>query len=335
MTEMTDAQREIERAKPEDTDFRQQRLRAWQPILTPRWIVIIFVVIGIIFIPIGAALLVATADVVEVETRYDETCGTAPECTVTVDIPKKMSGPVYFYYKLTNFFQNHRRYVKSRSDTQLSGDGGSTSSCDPLEDFNAGSGAKTLYPCGLVANSYFNDAYVGEYQLMQADGTLAAPVTLSGDNWDQTDIAWKTDIETKYRDIYAPVTATPLPDDLTRVGPRGQLPYLDDQHLMNWMRTAALSKFRKLYAVIDRGFPAGSRLTFNVTNNYDVAGFDGTKSVFLSTVSWAGGKNNFLGWAYIGVGIACFVLAAAFAIKAAVAPRPLGDLKYFTRPERA
>ena len=30
-------------------------------------------------------------------------------------------GPVYFYYYLENFFQNHRRYVKSRNDQQYLG----------------------------------------------------------------------------------------------------------------------------------------------------------------------------------------------------------------------
>lgn len=33
-----------------------------------------------------------------------------------------MAAPVYFYYQLANFYQNHRRYVKSRSDGQLRGD---------------------------------------------------------------------------------------------------------------------------------------------------------------------------------------------------------------------
>ena len=32
-----------------------------------------------------------------------------------------MKAPVYFYYKLENFYQNHRRYVKSRNDDQLAG----------------------------------------------------------------------------------------------------------------------------------------------------------------------------------------------------------------------
>ena len=32
-----------------------------------------------------------------------------------------MSPPIYVYYKLDNYYQNHRRYVKSRSSSQLLG----------------------------------------------------------------------------------------------------------------------------------------------------------------------------------------------------------------------
>jgi hypothetical protein len=33
-----------------------------------------------------------------------------------------MDKPVYLYYELNNYFQNHRLYVKSRSFEQLRGD---------------------------------------------------------------------------------------------------------------------------------------------------------------------------------------------------------------------
>merc|ERR1711916_319027 len=74
---------------------------------------------------------------------------------------------------------------------------------------------------------------------------------------------------------------------------------------------------------------AGSRLLFQVLNVYNVSQFDGEKAIVLSTTSWLGGKNSFLGWAYIVVAILCILLAAGFAIKAKVSPRPLGDMAYF------
>jgi len=48
----------------------------------------------------------------------------------------------------------------------------------------------------------------------------------------------------------------------------------------------------------------------------------------LSTVSWFGGKNDFLGIAYIVVGSICLALALAFAAKQAISPRKLGDTRY-------
>ena len=59
------------------------------------------------------------------------------------------------YYSLTNFYQNHRRYVKSRDDNQLRGAdvdlGGITTDCAPFI------GNVTAFaPCGAIANSKFN-----------------------------------------------------------------------------------------------------------------------------------------------------------------------------------
>ena len=41
---------------------------------------------------------------------------------VDFKVEDKMDGDVYVYYQLKNFYQNHRTYVKSRSDKQLLGD---------------------------------------------------------------------------------------------------------------------------------------------------------------------------------------------------------------------
>jgi hypothetical protein len=40
-----------------DTPFKQQRLASWQPVLTPIKVILIFIVIGIIFIPVGTTLM--------------------------------------------------------------------------------------------------------------------------------------------------------------------------------------------------------------------------------------------------------------------------------------
>jgi hypothetical protein len=48
-----------------------------------------------------------------------------------------MEKPVYVYYRLENYYQNHRRYVKSRNDAQLRGQEltsyGDLEDCDPIK----------------------------------------------------------------------------------------------------------------------------------------------------------------------------------------------------------
>lgn len=93
-------------------------------------------------------------------------------CLITFEIEKDMAAPVYVYYQLDNFYQNHRRYVASRSDAQLRGDASaSTSDCSPLttvtnttkwnstadEPLDDDTSVEyKLNPCGLIANSLFN-----------------------------------------------------------------------------------------------------------------------------------------------------------------------------------
>jgi hypothetical protein len=49
--------------RPNDSPFKQQKLRAWQPILTPNWVVGTFLCIAVVFIPVGIVLLGASDNV--------------------------------------------------------------------------------------------------------------------------------------------------------------------------------------------------------------------------------------------------------------------------------
>lgn len=62
--------------RPPNTAFRQQRLKAWQPILTPKTVLPLLFAVGIIFAPLGGVLLWASNEVslsppteVEIEAR--------------------------------------------------------------------------------------------------------------------------------------------------------------------------------------------------------------------------------------------------------------------------
>jgi hypothetical protein len=103
-----------------------------------------------------------------------------------------------------------------------------------------------------------------------------------------------------------------------------------DEDLIVWMRTAALPTFRKLWGKIETDLSEGQTISVNILNNYNTYTFSGKKKLVLSTTSWLGGKNNFLGIAYLTVGILCIVLAFAFFLIHLRNPRPLGDPSYLS-----
>src|SRR5690606_18559630 len=83
-------------------------------------------------------------------------------CYLRFNIPDDRGPPVFFYYFLTNFYQNHRRYVDSFDTDQLKGKARTWSQikgskCDPLQGNETEQ--KPYYPCGLIANSMFNDTF--------------------------------------------------------------------------------------------------------------------------------------------------------------------------------
>jgi len=262
---------------------------------------------------------------VEVKVRYDTLCGSQTNCVFDVNIPDDMDHPIYFYYELRNFYQNHRRYVKSRADPQLRGVDvlSNLGSCDPLQSWDGNGTNHPLYPCGLIANSFFNDTFFGSVCKSGNCSLLAI-----NDTWLETDIAWPSDKKEKFK----------LPSDFgdgskyeeNREGPGGELPLVTNEHFIVWMRTAGLPNFKKLYARLPKtDFKKGDVVRVNVTNVFPVSSFKGEKLVVISTTSWLGGKNDFLGLAYIVVGCVCLFFALIFFIKNKWSPRNLGDMKYF------
>jgi len=297
--------------RPANTAFKQQRLKAWQPILTPTPVILSFLIIGIVFIPIGAGIVFSSNKVVEVDVRYDNNpdCDVGKMCYLNISIPEKMSAPVYMYYRLQNYYQNHRRYVKSRSDAQLRGESvtsySALSDCDPwISEGGVKTNPEYFYnPCGLIAKSVFNDTF-----LLYNSNSTAVVTRKDG-------IAWTSDKNKKFKNppLNAPGIRT--------------IPDFQDEDFIVWMRTAGLPDFKKLYRIIDVDLEAGN-YTVKVNSYYPVESFEGKKHVVLSTTTWIGGKNPFLGYAYIVVGAICFVQGIIFFIKHKISPRKLGDTRY-------
>uniref|UniRef100_A0A8C4DEP1 Cell cycle control protein n=2 Tax=Dicentrarchus labrax TaxID=13489 RepID=A0A8C4DEP1_DICLA len=326
----------VKSKKPDNTAFKQQRLPAWQPILTAGTVLPAFFVIGLIFIPIGIGLYVSSNNIKEFEIDYtgvdiSNPCyscaknfswnSTTPcVCSMNFTLEQPFESNVFMYYGLSNFYQNHRRYVKSRDDSQLNGDQSAlknpSKECEPYRT----SDGLPIAPCGAIANSLFNDT-LELYHIDSNNTRNTIPLVKKG-------IAWWTDKHVKFRNPGENLTAA-FQGTNKPVNWRKPVYELDpsdpdnngfiNEDFIVWMRTAALPTFRKLYRIIQKKsnttptLPSG-KYVLEITYNYPVLSFDGRKRMILSTISWMGGKNPFLGIAYITVGSICFFLGVVLLI---------------------
>jgi hypothetical protein len=314
---------------------------------------------------------------------------------VEIPVISAMSSPIFLYYELTNFYQNHRRYVSSRDDDQLAaGDsvkteaGAYQSNCDPwFQSTYYDSSDKVTnyqyYPCGLVARSVFNDTFTVS---VVRSGSSSRDALVIDDSPET--ISWPQDVDVKFKQadpssttstgstllesvdmwllktfppqVCLPKTPTVAPSlhkvstktlssgievvdcdfsaSTCKFSPSCTGDYtpvtntagygISNSHFINWMRTAGLSTFRKLYGRIDTDLNVGDKIFVGIQSNFEVQSYQGTKSVVLSTATWAGGKNGFIGISYIVIGSLSLFFTAGFAWLHFKNPRRLIDVDY-------
>jgi len=362
--------------RPPNTAFRQQRLRAWQPILTPKTVLPLFFLVGIVFAPIGGLLLYANSQVQEISIDYSNCAHAAPSnfadissdrvyssfkgstpsqpvqwrrdlnksvtyphgvtvpdtniCYLQFDIPNDLKPPVLLYYQMTNFYQNHRRYVKSFDTNQLSGDARSadaikSSDCDPLRVDNS---SKPYYPCGLIANSIFNDT-IGNPRLLNSQGGSNGTTNYTMTN---KGIGWSSDSKLYGKTKYNSSQIVPPPNWVRRFPNYDNfIPDLStDESFWVWMRTAGLPSFSKLALRNDNQTMSKGRYEIAVWDEFNTTLYSGTKAILITTRTVMGGKNPFLGIAYIVVGGLCILLGVLFTATHLIKPRKLGDHTYLS-----
>lgn len=359
--------------RPPENNFTQQRLRAVNPVFTAKTVIPILFALGVVLIPLGVAMWLASHRLQDITIEYTqceklasrdswsaipeqytqfrfknvsglltpqwklETDESQPDedernvCKIQFHVPETIRGPIYFFYRLKNFHQNHRRYVKSFSEDQLKGTAASVAlikdtvglNCEPL---SVDSNGKRIYPCGLIANSLFNDTY----------GSTLAAVNGSDNDYTMTNsgIAWASNnnrfkkTEYDYRDIVPPPNwAKKFPNGYNSTNVPDILKW---EEFQNWMFTSALPDFYKLALRNNNDALQSGVYEVTIGLHFPVLPYNGKKYIFLSQRSALGGKNFFLGYSWIACGAVCIILAVSLLVVNLVKPRRAGDVNFLS-----
>jgi len=219
--------------------------------------------------------------------------------TIHVDL-SHIDGDIVVAYVVGPFYQNHHDYLESEVIQELQG-------MKSFEDLAAmrerkcveptrKSGNKEIVPCGLKANSVFNDTF--------SFSIGGVPIKLEES---VDDIAWESDINryhlledytgdketVQLTDIYGPDVIDPA---LGVKSPR----------FVAWMRPAALDHVINRLGWIRKSDKKGkdmSKVSVEISNVFPVQAFHGYKQLVFTEVNAMGGGEEMLGWLLICFGV--------------------------------
>ena len=225
-------------------------------------------------------------------------------CNIPFTLDKGIKSPIFVYYKLENFYINHRNLVESKSWKELRGEEGFTkekckNSYLMSEMFPSDSPYYTnqwnytfqendiASPCGLWARSFFNDTYILNY----SNGTSI--------NINEYNISndYLKDKFFKRRKDYNII----------------QWIDVENEHFINWMNIETSNNFKKIWGRIDFDLEPGN-YTLIVKNNYDIKKYDAEKYFCISNAN-SFGINNLFGYFFIAIGIYLFIVILILWVK--------------------
>lgn len=335
--------------KPKNLPFKQQYLTAYIPRIKPLYFIIFLLAVGITYLVLGIIFYIVNGKVPWLQVEYtdcisienpSQTCaqvtstGLGASCKCLIQFTLDEDWPydkIYMYYYMQNYYQSNRNMYRSVEVLQMHGiDLNGATSCDPLINNESKSNIGSYYaPCGYLANSLFNDTIT-----MQTSNGVSIPLTDSGIAVDyDANVYFKnppgstsniSSLPAAFGDTISPPNWPFRPYNFSHGSGQGY----ENEDFIVWMRTAAFSKFRKLYRTINQsgGLKAGI-YQFNIEYNYHVSNFDGTKYIILTTSSFLGGYNYFIGLAYIVTGTFTIVFGIATILLQVLTPRKLGTFR--------
>ena len=290
----------------------RQELSSYTPEWTAKCSIITDLIIMTCSLSIGILLIYYSKKYSEIDLDYSNCVPnqeytfslTNKTCRIQFKIPKKFKAPIFVYYKLKNFYLNHRKIIESKNWKELRGEEVNTkASCKDAylmgEMFSRNSPYyknewghnfsenDVASPCGLLARSYFNDSYNitfdnGTYIYINESGI--ANQYLKKNFYKRR----KNYQVTQWIDV-------------------------ENEHFINWMSTETFSTFRKLWGRINIDLEPGNYYLI-VHDNYDTGRYDSKKSIIIGIAN-VFGVNNMFGYFFIAIAIYLFLVVLILWVK--------------------
>ena len=291
----------------------RQELKSYTPEWNAKCSMITDLILMIISLSIGILLISFSKRHKEIEIDYTN-CVPNQEnsvaknnkiCKIEFKIQKTLKKPIFIYYRLKNFYLNHRKIIESKNWNELRGEDANTkTSCKNAylmgEIFK---NKNTFYymnewghnftendiasPCGLLARSFFNDTY----QITFNNGTEI--------NIDETGIS-NSYLKKHFYKRRKDYKDTQWID-------------VENEHFINWMNIETFSNFRKLWGKIYYDLEPGNYYLI-AHDNYDVSKYEAKKYFVIGNAN-VFGINNSIGYFFIAISIYLFLIILILWVK--------------------